>query len=239
MTRLDTDAHTAQAAARAAGADGDSDERELDQRRADALLALALATGSGSGGAGGAAVQVTLAATTLLGLDDAPGELAGYGPITADVARRIAGDATWRRLLTDPVTGALLDYGTTTYQPPQPLVDHVVARDRTCTGPGCRQPAHRCDLDHTVPYPQGSTSAHNLGCRCRHCHRLKHHTPWRVTQHRDGTNIWTSPTGHRYTRPPEPVLQSAVAGPDPPQPTDPDPHQPPGTPDPRAEIPPF
>ena len=33
------------------------------------------------------------------------GELVGYGPVTAEVARRIAADGTWRRLLTDPRTG--------------------------------------------------------------------------------------------------------------------------------------
>ena len=53
------------------------------------------------------AVQVTIAATTLMGLDDQPGELDGYGTITATMARHIATDptATWRRLLTDDEVG--------------------------------------------------------------------------------------------------------------------------------------
>ncbi|MGH8836580.1 MAG: hypothetical protein ACRDWG_16525, partial [Actinomycetes bacterium] len=55
-----------------------------------------------------AQIQVTVPATTLLGLTDIPGELAGYGPITAEVARRIVAHGTWRRLLTDPASGQLL-----------------------------------------------------------------------------------------------------------------------------------
>jgi hypothetical protein len=65
-----------------------------------------------------AAVNVTVPLSTLLGVDQRPGELEGYGPITAQAARRIAGHGTWRRLLTDPASGVLLDYGTTRYTPP-------------------------------------------------------------------------------------------------------------------------
>lgn len=41
-----------------------------------------------------ALVRVTVSATTLLRLDDQPGELAGYGPIPAETARELAADAT-------------------------------------------------------------------------------------------------------------------------------------------------
>jgi len=37
----------------------------------------------------------------LLGVGDDPAELVGHGPIDADLARTLAQDATWRRLLTD------------------------------------------------------------------------------------------------------------------------------------------
>jgi hypothetical protein len=94
--------------ARAARADGD--ERTLDQLRADIALDL-LAGRRAPQARGPAAVQVVVPVTTLLGLSEEPGELAGYGPIPAGVARQIAADATWRRLLTDPASGALLDYG--------------------------------------------------------------------------------------------------------------------------------
>ena len=126
-------------------------------------------------------IQVTVAATTLLGLDELPGELAGYGPIPAHLARQVAADGTWRRLLTDPGTGGLLDYGTTTYEPPKNLTDHVITRDQTCRGLGCRVRAERCDIDHTIRYPDGPTAEHNLTCECRPCHIRKHNAGWQLT----------------------------------------------------------
>jgi hypothetical protein len=175
-------------------------------------------------------VQVTVAATTLLGLDELPGELAGYGTIPADVARAIAHDpsGTWRRVLTDPATGHLLDYGRTVYRPPAALRDHVIARDQTCRFPGCRQPAHHADLDHTVPYPHGPTSAANLGVLCRHHHRLKTHARWRVEQDH-GVFRWTTPSGRCHIRRPEPLAEPVAnppGKPDAPQ-RDPDDDPPP------------
>jgi hypothetical protein len=154
-------------------------------------------------------VGVTVGLTTLLGLDQLPGELAGYGPIPADQARELAAQGTWRRLVTDPVTGALLDYGTSRYTPPAHLAAHVVARDQTCVFPGCRIRADRCDLDHRVPFDadggNGATSDVNLSALCRPHHRLKQQPGWRLARYADGTLAWRTPTGHRYLRRPPPV----------------------------------
>jgi hypothetical protein len=57
-----------------------------------------------------------------------PGELAGYGTITAEQARELAAQGTWRRILTDPATGAPTDYSTTVYRPPAAPRDLVVTR---------------------------------------------------------------------------------------------------------------
>ncbi|MGH4021561.1 MAG: hypothetical protein ACRDT0_20470 [Pseudonocardiaceae bacterium] len=100
--------------------------------------------------------------TTLMGLDDQPGDLIGYGPIPAPLAREIATGGTWRRLLTDPASGTLLDYGHTTYTPPDGLADFIRARDLYCRNPICGQRAATADLDHTIPWPEGPTSQHNL-----------------------------------------------------------------------------
>jgi hypothetical protein len=161
-------------------------------------------------------LQVTVAATTLAGLDEAPGELAGYGPISAAVARELAEDATWRRLLTDPVSGTLLDYGTTVYAPPQALADKLIAKHQHCRGVGCRMPAQRCELDHDIEFPTGPTSERNLGPVCTHEHRRKHEAGWACAQEADGTYIWISPTGHVYYDPLDPILDH-----DPPPPIDP------------------
>ncbi|GAA4876373.1 HNH endonuclease signature motif containing protein [Actinomycetospora straminea] len=161
-------------------------------------------------------IRVVVPADTLLGLDDRPGELVGYGPITADTARALAaeGDATWRRVLTDPATGAVLDVGHQRYRPPAAMAEHVRNRDLTCTFPGCRVPAQACDLDHLVPYGpdegDGRTAADNLGPECRHHHRIKHLPGWAVARGPDGSVLWTTPTGRRY-RTVRPVLLPATA----------------------------
>ena len=55
-----------------------------------------------------AQVLVAVNLTTLIGLDEQPAYLAGYGPIPAHVARQIATDGVLRRILTDPVTGIVV-----------------------------------------------------------------------------------------------------------------------------------
>ncbi|MGH8837476.1 MAG: DUF222 domain-containing protein [Actinomycetes bacterium] len=200
------------AAAAGVKADHPNDPRTVDQRRADALVELAqasLAAGRLAGVPEGqrlavahghrASIQVTVPWSTLIGLDEQPGELAGYGPIPAPVARRIAADGVWRRLLTDPASGALLDYGRTRYRPPRELAEHVIARDRTCIFPGCAQPARRSQLDHTIPAPIGPTSAGDLAPPCGPHHQAKTHGGWALEQPQPGTFRWTSPTGHTYT----------------------------------------
>ena len=182
------------------------DERTADQRRADALVDLVLGNDSGPA----AQVHVTVPISSLLGLDQQPGELAGYGPIPAQTAREIAADATWRRLLTDPASGTLLDYGRTTYRPPAALADFVRARDKTCRFPGCRRPAHKCELDHETPYPQGPTSAGNLSPKCTHHHQMKHRTTWQCERLDNGDHFWTSPAGRHYYVRAEPIAEPVV-----------------------------
>jgi hypothetical protein len=184
------------------------DPRTLGQRRADALMGLlggesdglSLSTSlSDLPASGKPLVQVVVAADTLTGADDRPADLVGFGPIPADVARRIAADASWQRILADPASGAVLDVGRTRYRPPAALVDHIRARDRMCTFPPCQQPAGRCQIDHAIPYDKGGeTSADNLGLLCTRHHLLKTHAGWSIVRHQDGVVTWTSPTGHRY-----------------------------------------
>jgi hypothetical protein len=185
------------ACARATG--GPTDSRTADQRRADALVDLL--TGR-TRTAPASTVQVTVPLSTLLG-GDQPGELAGIGPIPAPMARRVAADGLWRWLATTD-DGTLIDAGRRSYRPPAALADLIRGRDQTCRFPGCRQPARRCDLDHTVPYPAGPTNANNLASLCRHHHLLKHKAGWTVRQHPNGRLTWTSPAGRSYATSPPP-----------------------------------
>lgn len=231
------------------------DPRGPDERRADALVDVVtrwLDAGTCPDGTPlprrqrrRPHLQVTIAASTLAGGDDQPAELAGYGPITADMARQIARNATWRTVAVDPSTGEARPTGTGRdgpatgagrdgprrdgpggggragaqtppgYRPPAALADDVLTRDRTCTFPGCRVPAMRCDLDHIEPFDpsrpaDGQTVDANLHALCRHHHNLKTHGGWQVR--RDGATgrtEWTAPTGHAYVR--EPVRAVGAA----------------------------
>lgn len=154
-------------------------------------------------------INVTIDLPTALGLAENPGQLAGYGAIPASIARQIAADGRWKRFVTDPIKGTLLDYGRETYEPPQDLQDFLIARDRTCRFPGCRQPAHLADLDHVIPWEEGgTTSPDNLGALCRRHHNIKTHGNWKLENHEDGACTWTSPEGLKYYVPARPILDS-------------------------------
>lgn len=147
-------------------------------------------------------VNVTIDLPTLMGLAENPGELAGYGAIPASVAREIASDARWKRFITEPLTGNLLDFGREYYEPPQALKDFLIARDRTCRFPGCRRSALLSDLDHAQSWGSGgSTSAANLGALCRRHHKLKTHHGWKVESFGDGSTRWISPAGREFFSP--------------------------------------
>ncbi|MGH3793866.1 MAG: DUF222 domain-containing protein [Pseudonocardiaceae bacterium] len=181
------------------------DPRGMDARRADALTDLLLGRDVHGEPQTTVEVQVNLDVATLTGLADNPGDLAGYGPIPAEMARELVTAARrWRAALVDEHTGQLTDLSAA-YRPRRLLNLFVQARDRTCCFPGCRQPAHRCDLDHTIPHDDGGpTVAANLGPLCRYHHRLKTHTSWSLCQPEPGLFLWTSPTGrvHHYRAPP-------------------------------------
>ncbi|NIK60684.1 DUF222 domain-containing protein [Kribbella shirazensis] len=147
-------------------------------------------------------IEVLIPATTLLGMDDDPCELTGYGPIPADMARRIATDGTWRRLLTDPTNGTVLEASTTRHDPGTLVTETLLARHPTCAWPGCNRTSRQCDRDHTTPFTRtGRTTLTGLAPYCEYHHVIKD-TPawgWTSTTHPDGSVTLTAPTGHRYT----------------------------------------
>ncbi len=125
-------------------------------------------------------------------------------PVPAVLAATLAAGGTWRRLLTDPATGTVVDVGRTRYRPPAALAQAVRSRDLTCTHPGCQVPAHRCDIDHIQPWSEGgTTSLDNLTLLCEAHHRLKHTPGWSLTRADDGALEWHTPSRTRYRRTPD------------------------------------
>lgn len=191
-------------AARAVGAE---DPRSADQLRADAARDLLL-HGSLPSGCDDLAeavssvrptVHVTVPVLSLMGATEEPALLDGYGPIDADAARGLAASApSFTRLLTHPVSGAVLDVDRTTYRPPADLKRWLEVRDGTCRFPGCARRAGRCDVDHTVDWQHdGRTAFDNLAHVCSLHHHLKHETTWSVRHLAEGALEWTSPAGRR------------------------------------------
>ncbi|TDW15300.1 HNH endonuclease signature motif containing protein [Kribbella kalugense] len=164
-------------------------------------------------------IEVVVPASTLLGLDDDPAELTGYGPIPAEMARRIAADGTWRRLLTDPINGAVLEASTTRHDPGSLVTETLLARHPVCAWPGCNRTSRDCDRDHLTPFAQsGRTSLSGMAPYCEYHHVIKD-TPawgWTTTSHPDGSITLVTPTGHRHTTVPPargPITQQTNTSP--------------------------
>ena len=124
--------------------------------------------------------------------------------VPALTAWALAAGGTWRRLVTDPASGIVIDVGRTRYRPPAGLADLVRARDRACVFPTCQTPAERCDIDHLTAWSQGgTTSLDNLATLCEAHHRLKHTPGWALTRDQAGGILsWHTPDKTVYQRHP-------------------------------------
>jgi hypothetical protein len=87
---------------------------------------------------------------------------------------------------------------------PGVMLRHLAeVRNATCTGPGCRRPAVRCDFEHNVPYEtDGRTCLCNGGPKCRSDHRMKQDPRWNAEQLPGGYVRWTAPSGRQYVTEP-------------------------------------
>lgn len=185
-----------------------------EARPAEAAADLETATGGSQVRASSAGpaparpgIVVTIPALTLLGADDAPAILDGYGPIDLETARRLAGEATsWIRVLTHPITGAPVALDRTTYRVPTALRRWLGLTSPTCAFPGCARPTRECDLDHLHAWSEGGTTDDdNLDPECRHHHRLRHESRWAAGRDPDtGGLSWTTPLGAHIDPDPPP-----------------------------------
>ncbi|CEA09450.1 HNH endonuclease [Arthrobacter saudimassiliensis] len=151
-------------------------------------------------------LMVIISAETLLGADDRPAELNGYGPISADAARRLIRTVKhWTGLVQDSATGEILAVGRRR-KVPAGLARWLQARDGTCRFPGCSVNAVRAgmEIDHTVPWSHGGATEHgNLEYLCPKHHRMKSQGFWKARQNQPGDVEWLSPLARRYGSEPQ------------------------------------
>jgi hypothetical protein len=188
-------------------ADVCADGRSRGQVMADTLVERV--TGRSAAAATPIAVNLVLSDETLLGGDDAPAEIAGYGPIPAAVARSLvsAGGtdprsrAALRRLYAHPRSGALVAMESRARRFPRGLAGFIALRDRLCRTPYCGAPIRH--NDHATPHRRGGpTSAVNGLGSCERGNYTKEAAGWRVSTSIDETGRhtaeFTTPTGQHY-----------------------------------------
>ena len=196
------------------------DPRTKRQRRADAVgvlsqggAILGCECGSVDCPAGTSAPSASTARViyaiaeqaTVAGEGAKPGYQPGVGALSPDAVAALSRTA---RITTVPHPKDLRTE--LHYRPSAGLADFIRCRDLTCRWPGCDVPAPRCDIDHTVPYPVGPTHPSNCKLYCRPHHLIKTFFSgpdgWRELQLPNGTMLFVSPTGRRYTTKPQGAL---------------------------------
>jgi hypothetical protein len=172
--------------------------------------ASAAAGGNGDVGVVGRITLTIPAALFQSAVSPAETEPAGSGPLAAVLAAALrAGEKAFsaRRART-AAGGCSHENASPGYRVPDPMRALVEARDRTCGFPTCRQPAWRCEQDHTIAHRLGGpTCPCNLSPECARHHHLKHLPSWRLDQPRPGILTWTTPARltHTVTSGPYPV----------------------------------
>lgn len=174
------------------------DPRTIDQLRADILCDILQGTE-----APGGVVHLNVDLDTLTALASHPGELNGYGPVVADIARQTTEqleDAEWRYHVTDTASGRTICNGTTKRRPTTAMRRRIQERNPTCVFPGCRMPSVDCDIDHTQRWTDGGVTCDCNGAPlCRRHHRTKDSYHWRYRPISHDDYQWTSRLGHTYT----------------------------------------
>jgi uncharacterized protein DUF222 len=163
--------------------DTEIDLRTAAQRDADALVELAqraLSDGElPTEGGERPQVVVTVSLPVLQGRIGSA-SLALGGPINADVARRLACEASVIPVVLGS-RGEPLDVGRASRTVPAAIRRAVILRDGGCAFPGCSVPARWCDIHHIIHWvDNGLTSLENCVALCGRHHRLLHHSHWRI-----------------------------------------------------------
>ena len=165
----------------------DGDTRSPRQRRHDALENLCrewLDNGT-TPTIGGDKPQIVLH-TDLAALQGVAGglhETENETIVDVDMLRMMACDCSITRIVFGP-DSEVLDVGrkTRVWSPAQRRA--IIARDRHCSGPGCRAKPRHCDIHHTDHWADGGTTSVDKGkLFCRPCH-IQEHLKNRYHRHR-------------------------------------------------------
>jgi hypothetical protein len=150
-------------------------------------------------------VDVLIPAETLAGKNTQGAVIPGLGTIDPVRARELVALApSLRRILTDPVSGAIVNFDRKTYRVPAELKRIPKLRDGHCRAPACTLPTKSTELGHTKPYAKGGTTAlAQLAHLCDNHHHVKHEAGWHLTQYLDGVLHWRAPSGRVYRTYPE------------------------------------
>lgn len=190
------------------------DPRNLGQLRCD--LMVERLTGQASADAVPVEIAITMTAESLLGADDIPAQLPGYGPLPASVARQLAtGSSAYeqrrdsddvrrarvfvRRIFTEPIGDSVFAVDPRRRRYGSRLARLFRFRDQVCRMAYCDAPIRH--HDHPTPYRHGgvTTAEHGQGL-CAHDNQVKEMPGWTVcvqpgAPHR---TLISTPTGHLY-----------------------------------------
>ena len=206
------------------------DRTPFDQRMADALVSVCQAdaigsarlpgaapgTAPGAGQAGGLhrnrPTVVVHADMSFLAGGEGGAELDVLGPVSREVARRLACDAKVL-VSADGSDGRSLNLGRTRRDPSDAQRLEIRRRDKGCRFPGCTH-TEFTDVHHVRHWVDGGlTDLDNLVELCDQHHRCVHEMGWKISGDANVELIFESPTGRRSASTPSPTLTAARDGP--------------------------
>ena len=128
--------------------------------------------------------------------DDAVAEIAGVGPVPAEVVRRLACDAHVDLAVEDP-EGSILSQGRARRDPTAVQRVEIDRRDKGCRFSGCNYTefTHVHHIHHWAD--GGLTNLDNLVTLCDRHHRAVHELGWTVKGDANGVLTFTGPHGRK------------------------------------------
>jgi hypothetical protein len=143
---------------------------------------------------------------------DGGADLAGVGPISTEVARRLACDAKVV-FSVEHGDGSILDQKRARRSPTGAQRIEIARRDKGCRFAGCSF-VDFTEVHHMVHWVRGGeTNLSNLITLCGRHHRAVHELGWTMKGSADDVVTFEGPHGHRMTSAPSPTWQRRGSAP--------------------------